>query len=374
MDRQDKRTWAEINLRNLEHNYNEIRHILPDGCHFAGICKADAYGHGALRVVRKLEELGADCLAVSCIEEAAQLRNDGRTLPILILAPSPAFLAPEIAALPAEQTIGDLSDARAMSEALEGSELTLRCHLKLETGMGRTGLDVSSPELTKTVLELLNLPNLEFVGVLTHFAVSDEADSSFTSEQTASFMATVDRLERISGRSLGLRHCANSGAVVNYKETAFDMVRPGLLLYGVYPNGGRGGMDLRPVMQLMTRVYAITEHKAGDSISYGRIYTCERDMRVAVIPVGYADGLHRSLSDKMDVLINGKRARQIGRICMDMCMIDVTDVPDVRLGDIVTIFGEELPVDEQAKKAETISYELLCAVSPRVPRIYLDNV
>ena len=372
MDRQDKRTWAEINLGNLEHNYNEIRHILPDSCRFAGICKADAYGHGAVRVGRKLQEIGADCLAVSCVEEAAQLRESGLELPILILAPSPAFLAPKIADLPAEQTIGDVANARAISKALDGSGLSLRCHLKLETGMGRTGLDISSPELENTVLEILNLPNLEFVGVLTHFAVSDEVHSSFTSEQTTRFMCTVDRLETITGRKLGLRHCANSAAVVNYKETVFDMVRPGLLLYGVYPNGEHGGLDLRPVMKLMTRIYAITEHRAGDTISYGRCYACERDMRVAVIPVGYADGLHRSLSGKMDVLINGRRARQIGRICMDMCMVDITNMPDVHCGDIVTIFGDELSVDEQAKKAETISYELLCAVSPRVPRIYLD--
>ncbi len=372
MNRHDKRTWAEINLGNLEHNYNEIRRILPENCRFAGICKADAYGHGAVKVGRKLQEIGADCLAVSCIEEASQLRNGGLELPILILAPSPAFLAPEIAALPAEQTIGDAAGARAISKALDGSGLTLRCHLKLETGMGRTGLDISAPELESTVLEILNLPNLEFVGVLTHFAVSDETDNGFTSEQTGRFMAAVDRLETITGRCLGQRHCANSGAVVNYRETVFDMVRPGLLLYGVYPNGGHGGMNLRAVMKLMTRIYAISEHKAGDSISYGRCFICERDMRVAVIPVGYADGLHRSLSARMDVLVNGKRARQIGQICMDMCMVDITNVPDVKCGDMVTIFGDGLSVDEQAKKAGTISYELLCAVSPRVPRIYLD--
>ncbi len=164
---------------------------------------------------------------------------------------------------------------------------------------------------------------------------------------------------------------ANSGAVVNFRETCLDMVRPGLLLYGLYPGAERGGLDLKPVMRLLTRVAEITEHHAGDTISYGRIFTCERDMRLAVIPVGYADGLHRSLSGKFDVLINGKRAHQVGRICMDMCMVDVTDMPEVKTGDIVTVFGDEPEATELADIAGTISYELLCAISPRVPRVYI---
>jgi len=207
--------------------------------------------------------------------------------------------------------------------------------------------------------------------VFTHFAVSDEPEESFTLEQFARFTKAVDELENETGRSLGIRHCANSGAVVNFRETCLDMVRPGLLLYGLYPGAERGGLDLKPVMRLLTRVAEITEHHAGDTISYGRIFTCERDMRLAVIPVGYADGLHRSLSGKFDVLINGKRAHQVGRICMDMCMVDVTDMPEVKTGDIVTVFGDEPEATELADIAGTISYELLCAISPRVPRVYI---
>lgn len=169
-----------------------------------------------------------------------------------------------------------------------------------------------------------------------------------------------------------MRHCANSGAVVNFRETCLDMVRPGLLLYGLYPGPEHGGLDLKPVMRLLTRVAEVTEHHAGDTISYGRIFTCEREMRLAVIPVGYADGLHRSLSGRFDVLINGRRARQVGRICMDMCMVDVSDMPEVRAGDIVTVFGDEPEATELAALAGTISYELLCAISPRVPRVYIE--
>lgn len=371
MANEDKRTWAEIDLDRLYHNYREVRRVLPEGCRFAGLCKANAYGHGAVTIAKRLEEIGADYIAVSCYEEAAELRSAGLKMPILLLAPSPAFLAPDIARLDVQQAIGDIDCARGMSRALAGTGLTLKCHIKLETGMGRTGFAVESEREMAGVRELLTLPGLEPTGVFTHFAVSDEPEESFTLEQFARFTKAVDELENETGRSLGIRHCANSGAVVNFRETCLDMVRPGLLLYGLYPGAERGGLDLKPVMRLLTRVAEITEHHAGDTISYGRIFTCERDMRLAVIPVGYADGLHRSLSGKFDVLISGKRAHQVGRICMDMCMVDVTDMPEVKTGDIVTVFGDEPEATELADIAGTISYELLCAISPRVPRVYI---
>ena len=371
MANEDKRTWAEIDLDRLYHNYREVRRVLPEGCRFAGLCKANAYGHGAMTIAKRLEEIGADYIAVSCYEEAAELRSAGLKMPILLLAPSPAFLAPDIARLDVQQAIGDIDCVRGMSRALAGTGLTLKCHIKLETGMGRTGFAVESEREMAGVRELLTLPGLEPTGVFTHFAVSDEPEESFTLEQFARFTKAVDELENETGRSLGIRHCANSGAVVNFRETCLDMVRPGLLLYGLYPGAERGGLDLKPVMRLLTRVAEITEHHAGDTISYGRIFTCERDMRLAVIPVGYADGLHRSLSGKFDVLINGKRAHQVGRICMDMCMVDVTDMPEVKTGDIVTVFGDEPEATELADIAGTISYELLCAISPRVPRVYI---
>jgi alanine racemase len=372
MANEDKRTWAEIDFSALEHNYHEIRRKTPQSL-FAGLCKANAYGHGAVPVARRLEALGADYLAVSCYEEAHELREAGIKAKILILAPSPAFLAPDIARLGVEQAVGDMDCARAMSAALRGTGFTLRVHVKLETGMGRTGFNVAEADTVAQVSELLSLPGLLVTGVFTHFAVADETEQeSYTRLQYSRFLTAVDAIQARSGKSLGIRHCANSGAVVNYPEMALDMVRPGLLLYGLYPDKELGGLDLRPVMTIRTRVSEITCHKAGDTISYGRIFTCERDMRLAVIPVGYADGLHRVLSGRMDVLIDGARARQVGRICMDMCMVDVTDMPDVRVGDAVTVFGAGLTADEQAKKADTVSYELLCAISPRVPRVYID--
>ncbi|NCB51835.1 MAG: alanine racemase [Clostridia bacterium] len=367
----DKRTWAEISLDNLEHNYREIRKKLPEGCRFAGLCKANAYGHGAVRTARRLEEIGAEYLAVSCYEEAAQLREGGIELPILMLAPSPAFLASEIARIGAEQALGDIDCARAMNAELSGTGHTLRAHLKLETGMGRTGFAVDAPETASELAELLSMPNIEVIGVFTHFAVSDEMGDPFTETQFKKFTEAVDKLENDTGKSLGIRHCANSGAVVNYPWMALDMVRPGLLLYGLYPAAEKGGLDLRPVMELKTRVCEVTRHKKGDTVSYGRIFTCDRDMTIAVVPIGYADGLHRVLSGKMEVLLNGRRTKQVGRICMDMCMLDVTEMPGVRVGDVATVFGAGISADEQAAKAGTISYELLCAVSPRVPRVYI---
>lgn len=371
MQNRDKRTWAEVSLGNLEHNYHEIRSKLPAGCRFAGLCKANAYGHGLIPIARRLEQIGTEYLAVSCYEEAVELRTGGIEQTILLLAPSPYFLASNLARLDVAQTLGDIQCARAMSAQLAGTGLTLRAHVKLETGMGRTGFAVDVPETYAEIKELLSLPNIAVEGVFTHFAVSDEAGDPFTQAQFARFVTAVDRLEAETGKCLGIRHCANSGAVVNYPWMALGMVRPGLLLYGLYPAAERGGLDLRPVMQVKTRICEITRHRKGDTISYGRIFTCDRDMSLAVIPIGYADGLFRTLSGKIEVLLNGRRVRQVGRICMDMCMIDVTDMPEARVGDVATVFGEGISVDEQAGKAGTISYELLCAVSPRVPRIYI---
>ena len=373
MAHEDKRTWAEIDFARLDENYREIRRILPAGCRFAGLCKANSYGHGAVPVAQRLASLGAEYLAVSCYEEALELREAGIGTDILILAPSPGFLAVNLAALGCEQAIGDIEAARAMSLRLSGSGRRLRCHLKLETGMGRTGFDVSSPSGMAEALEALSLPHLEWTGVFTHFAVEDEPEEDFTLRQFGRFERAVEALEEDSGLHFPLRHCANSGAVVNFRQTALDMVRPGLLLYGLYPGAERGGMDLKPVMSVKTRVAELTRHRAGDTISYGRIFTCERDMTLAVIPIGYADGLHRSLSGRFSVSLNGRRARQVGRICMDMCMIDVTDMPGVRIGDVVTVFGDSPTACELAAGADTIAYELLCAVSPRVPRVYLNE-
>jgi alanine racemase len=366
-----KRAWAEIDLSALEHNYREIRSKLPEGCRFLGVVKADAYSHGAVTIARELERLGADYLAVACLDEAITLREAGIHMPVLILGTTPASYARTLAKYDITQTVCSLEMARELSFMLGGDRL--KVHYKIDSGMSRLGF--STDEAVEGIARALRLPNLIGEGIFTHFAVSDEYGDPFTMEQFNLFTEAVRRVEEVSGHHFAIRHCANSGAVINYCETCLDMVRPGLALYGHYPAAEHGGLELRPVLQFKARISALHEHFPGETISYGRKYTVrEQPVKVAVVGVGYADGVQRALSGKMDVLINGRRARQIGRICMDMCMVDVTDVP-CEVGDVVTIFGtdgsETVSVDELAEKAGTISYELLCALSRRVPRVYL---
>jgi len=377
MDNLKKRTWAEIDLASIEHNYSRMRARLPEGCRFMGVVKADSYGHGAIRTSSLLESLGCDYLAVASFDEAAELRCAGIGLPILIFSWTPAYLACDLAALGVTQAVADITVAREMSRLLSERGMKLKIHIKLETGMGRTGFSAKNEEDFKSLTELLSLPGLDVEGIFTHLAVSDEFGNPFTKKQFERFNRVIAALEKNSGHSFPIKHCANSGAMVNYSEMYMDMVRPGLALYGMYPGTDRGGLELRPAMELKTRIALIAEHEPGDTISYGRTFTVTANMRIAVLPIGYADGLHRVLSNKMEVLIHGRRARQVGRICMDMCMIDITDIPGCVPGDVVTIFGADgdafLPVEEQAEKAGTISYEMVCAVSKRVPRVYKNS-
>ena len=371
MKRLTKRTWAEINLRALEHNVNQIRSRLPEGCDFLGVVKANAYGHGGVRVAKKLEQIGVKYLAVASFDEAAELRYNGIQAEILILGPTPVYLTREIVKLGNVcQTIGSLDMARKMSEKLQGE--TLPVHLKLDTGMSRIGFSVYREEGLRAAEAAMQLPGLDVQGVFTHFAVSDDAGDPFTDCQFERFMAAVEHLEAMRGARFKLRHCTNSGAMVNYPDYYLELVRPGLATYGLYPADERGGLALKPVMTLKTRVAEITDHMEGDTVSYGRTYTCDEPRRFAVLPIGYADGLQRSLSGKLEVLIGGRKAPQRGRICMDMCMVDITHLPHVQVGDEVEIFGEVQRVNELAAMAGTIPYELLCAVSPRVPRVYRD--
>ena len=374
MNSTQKRTWAEIHLGSIEHNVRAMREKLPALCRFLGVVKADAYGHGAVPVARRLEAMGCEYLAVACLDEALELREAGLRAPILILGYTDPELAQSLVEHDITQAVGSLDMARSLSAHVDSGRV--RVHLKLETGMGRTGFRVLSERELSDAAEALKLPGLEVEGVFTHFAVSDVYGDPFTAEQYRRFLEGVEALEQAWGRRFAIRHCANSGAVINYPQYSLDMVRPGIATYGLYPAKETGGIALCPAMELKTRVAQITEHQPGDTVSYGRTFTVTAPMRIAVLPIGYGDGLHRCLSGKLEVLLHGVRARQLGRICMDMCMVDITHIPDVKPGDVATIFGRDgegfLSVDELAEKAGTISYELLCAVSGRVPRIYME--
>lgn len=367
-----KRCWAEIDLSAIDNNYHQLRSTLPEGCGFLGIVKANGYGHGSVPVALRLEALGCEYLAVASLDEAIHLRQGGVSAPILILGWTPPAYAHELMNYDLTQAIGDVETAQHYSSILNSTEGTLRVHLKLETGMGRTGFQIDDPNDHSAILTLMRDHRFLIEGVFTHFAVSDEPEDPFTAVQYARFLQDITIIEGESGQAFRYRHCANSGAVLNYPSYACDLVRPGIALYGLHPSG-EDCPELQPAMAVKARIAMIRRHKKGDTISYGRTFTADREMRVAVVTIGYADGLRRDLSGRFSMSVGGRLAPQIGRICMDMCMLDVTDLPDCHQGDEVTVFGGDgLSVNHLAKLCGTISYELLCAVSDRVPRIYLN--
>ena len=376
-----KRTWAEISLDNLNHNYHALREKLPGGTRFLGVVKADAYGHGAVPVSRYLVELGAEYLAVSNIEEAIQLRRGGIRGPILILGYTPPELADSLVAYGLRQEVHSLEYARQLQARLSGSKRRLRVHIKLDTGMSRLGFFAyDHPKTVDELRAVAEMNELQIEGVFMHFPVADSleaSDEAFCRKQYARFTAMLDALKAV-GVEPELRHCCNSGASILYPQYAMDMVRPGIATYGILPSEElRGRIDLRPVMQLRSTIFQIRDYAPDITISYGRTYRTETPTRVAVVGIGYADGLPRSFSNRISFLLHGKRVPQIGRICMDMCMVDVSSVPEAKVDDIVTVFGEDngasIGVDAMAAELGTIPYELLCGINKRIPRIYLDG-
>ena len=373
-----KRTWAEVSLDNIRHNYKAIRASLPEGTRFLGIVKADAYGHGARAVARTLEDAGADYLAVSCLDEALELRNAGISMPILILGHTPHEYTETLIDNRITQTVTCLAKALEYSEAATAIGKELKIHIKLDTGMSRLGFLIDGAHFDEGVDNIIRsctLPGLNPEGVYTHFAVSDELnedDEAYTRAQFALFCRTIEETERRGGIHFEIRHCANSGAVANYPEMALDMVRPGLLLYGYGDTSGRLG--LRPCMRLVTTVSTIKIYEPGTSVSYGRRFTTQRRTRMGVLGIGYADGLPRLISNKCEFYAQGGFAPQRGSICMDMCMVDLTELPQVDVGSEVEIFGTHNDIYKLSDAAQTIPYEPLCAVSKRVPRVYSNKI
>ena len=369
-----KRTWAEISLENLRHNYKAIRKSLPAGCRFLGVVKADAYGHGALPVSRLLQEAGADYLAVSCLDEALELRRGGITMPILILGHTPYAYTGTLIEENITQTVTCL--AKALEYSAEAVRLgkELKIHIKLDTGMSRLGFLCAGnyfEEGVDNVIRSCRLPGLNPEGVYTHFAVSDEPgedSEAYTRAQFRLFMDVIAAVKARGGVEFPIRHCANSGATVSYPEMALDMVRPGLLLYGYGDSSGKLG--LLPCMRLVTTVSTIKFYEPGTSVSYGRRFTTDRRTRMGVLAIGYADGLPRLISNKCSFAAGGSFAPQRGSICMDMCMVDLTELPQVDVGSEVELFGPMNSIYKLSDAAQTIPYELLCAVSKRVPRVY----
>ncbi len=376
MDSTLRRTWAEIDLDALAHNYRALRARMGEQSRFLGVVKADAYGHGAVEVSRTLEELGAEYLAVSNLDEALELRQGGVSLPILQLGLTPADQTAQAIACRVTQAVWSESAALAFSREAQRAGGTLKIHIKLDTGMSRLGFPCDGGSFDaslEAIRRVCALPGLEAEGIFTHFAVSDEADEdsrAYTLRQYRQFTAMTESLAG-KGLAFAIRHCANSGAAAGYPQFACDMFRPGIVSYGI----GHQAEDLglRPVMTLKTVVGAVRELPEDTAVSYGCTFRTARPSRIGVLPIGYADGLHRTLSNRWQVWTPWGTAPIVGRICMDMCMADLTGLPQVREGGEVEVYGVHNSVNDAARLAETISYELTCAVSRRVPRVYFRS-
>ena len=369
-----KRTWAEVYLHNLRHNFEMVRKAAKSS-KVCCVVKANAYGHGAVRLSKMYQEIGADFLAVSNVAEALQLRSEGISLPILILGYSDPECAETLAENNISQCVFSGEYATQLSKCAVERHVSVKIHIKIDTGMGRIGF--STRDLGE-IEGVYGLKGLEPEGIFTHFSSADEGETGkeYTHSQFKAFCDVVKHLED-KGIDIGIRHCANSAAIFDYPETHLDMVRAGVVLYGVKPSSDMSSdFELEPALSLKTIVDFVKEVKAGDTISYGREFRADRPMKVATLPIGYADGLWRSnYKKRMVVDIDGHFAPIVGRICMDQCMVDVSGIPSVSVGSSVVVYGlcGDNSVDSIAKKNGTINYEILCAIGERVPRVYIDN-
>lgn len=362
--------WAEIDLDALMHNTRELKRR-ANGAQLVAVVKANAYGHGAIACAWTVLEAGADRLAVACVEEGRELREAGIDAPILIMGPVPVSLAEEIVELNLTPTVTSRQFALALATFAQRRGRRQPAHLKVDTGLNRYGLPPE--EIIPLAESLRELPGLFVEGIYTHFACGDEADKTYTWHQYKIFAEVRRRLSWIP-----LQHVANTATLLDMPELALDMVRPGIGLYGCYPSAevSRSAL-LRPVLSLKARVSRLWRLAPGETVGYGRTWTAPGPSIVALVPIGYGDGLPRLLSNRGSVLIRGKRAPLVGRISMDMCVADVTAIPEVQIDDEVAIIGhqgdETIPVEEIAQLCNTISYEILCGISPRVPRLYIRS-
>lgn len=365
-------TRAEVNLSNVAYNIQSFRHHIPSPTRLMAVVKAEGYGHGAAEVARAALAAGADWLAVALVEEGIRLRQEGLAAPILILGYLPPEAMPATIHYRLTPAITDLSTFHLFESEARRQRRKVGIHLKVDTGMGRLGPEIEGSH--DLLGRALSSPYLELEGVFTHFASADEEDKAFTYGQLDKFKQIVDTIRKDKPQIIA--HCANSAAAIEVPESYLDMVRIGISLYGYYPSAQvKPLLSLKPVMSLHTAIAFIKEVPRGTPISYGRTFVTTTASRIATLPIGYADGLMRTLSGKTHFLIQGVRVPQVGRICMDYCMADVTALPEVTVGEPVVILGsqgqETISADELANLAGTISYEVLCAISARVPRHYL---
>lgn len=368
--------WAEINLDTIATNTKNIKKLVGDK-ELIAIVKADCYGHGAVDVVPTLLENGASRLAVAMLTEAIELRENNINAPIVILGYTPLYLGEELINYDIEQTIYDLDYAKELSKIALSLNKKAKIHIAIDTGMGRIGF-LPGDDTVKTINEVYNLEGLEVIGIYSHFSTSDEKDKSYANEQLFKFKKVMADLKAL-GIEIPLKHISNSGAIIDMPETYLNGVRPGIILYGYYPSKevSKDNLSVKPALTLKAKVSHVKELHKDMYISYGKTFKTNKKTIVATLPIGYGDGYPRALSENAKVIVNGKFASILGRICMDQCMIDVTDIENIKTGDEVIILGGEgdlkFNADDMAEALGTINYEILCRIKSRIPRVYIKN-
>ncbi len=364
----ERATQAIINLNAISANVAAVRNIIGPARELMAVVKADAYGHGAEEVSKTALKNGATCMGVALPEEGEALRKGGIDAPILVLGLIHATEAHKVVRSRLEQTVCTLELAEALNQAAEASSDKINIHVKVDTGMGRIGL---APQDTLGVVrKISHFKNLHLKGIFSHLPCADHADKTFTRRQIKVF----DELTREIGSSgihVPLKHLANSAGILNFPKSHYDLVRPGIMLYGLRPSPYVGrNVTLTPAMTLKTKVAYLKQVPPGTPVSYGHTFRSTREMRVATLPLGYGDGYSRGLSNRAYAMIRDRRAPLVGRVCMDMCMFDVTDIEGLHAGEKAVLFGEKPTVDELADLLDTINYEIVCNIGKRVPRIY----
>lgn len=368
--------WAEVDLDKLAHNMREIRRVSKSK-QIMAVVKADGYGHGALDVAPLLLENGADKLAVAVLHEAIELRKSGIDCPVMILGYTPNNQIQDVVKYNLETAVVAYDYAEKLSEAAGKSGKILKIHIKIDTGMGRIGYPPDESSIDE-ICRISKLPNLKIEGLFSHFSSADEKDKSYSKSQVEKFNWVYERLTERNVQ-VNLRHMGNSATIIDLPEYHFDMVRAGIILYGYYPSKevDKKKIDLRPAMNLKAKIIFIKKMHEGEYVGYGRKYKCDCERVIATLSVGYADGYPRALGNNANVIVKGKTAPVVGKICMDQCMIDVTDIADVKIGDEVILIGEEgnnkLNADYIADILNTISYEVICFIGKRIPRVYVKD-
>jgi len=379
--------WAETDLNAIEHNVSELRRITQPEARLMAVVKANAYGHGVLAIAERALQSGADLLGVARLNEAMELRKAGFEVPVLIFGFTPPEVADKLFEFDLTQTVYAFETAEALSRVAVANGKKIKVHLKVDTGMGRLGLlsdklrssapgNDSSDDAIREAESIARLNGLELEGIYTHFATADSLDKSYAKKQFDIFMDFLNTV-RLAGLEIPIRHTANSGAIIDMPETHLDMVRAGISLYGLFPSDevDKSRISLKPAMALKARVVHLKNVPAGFKVSYGCTHETQKPTTVATVPVGYADGYSRRLSSRGQMLVSGQRAPIIGRVCMDQTMIDVGHLPEVAIEDEVVVFGNQgdasITVDEIAAGLDTINYEIVSALTARVPRVYL---